>query len=99
MAMATTFAPGLGPHASFMDFAINATVPSGVPQALVPVVKVIQGLILKYRDQDSTTMVSKFVVAIGALYGLKTLWGYIQPHLITALTSSVTLPANHPSAV
>ncbi|KAF2004899.1 P-loop containing nucleoside triphosphate hydrolase protein [Amniculicola lignicola CBS 123094] len=82
-------------NSTAMDLAILATVPAGLAPALIPLYKLVHGIILKKRHYNITPTTTKIVLTVGAVIGIQWVWAWVKPFAIDLLTTSVRIPTQH----
>ncbi|KAF2662098.1 P-loop containing nucleoside triphosphate hydrolase protein [Lophiostoma macrostomum CBS 122681] len=101
----TTIWPGLAPYATIgrarypdpsqatlMDLASSAIGPIGMVPGLIPLYKIVHGLVLKKHRYDITDVATKTILALGAVAGVRLLWNYVSPQVVDTVTCSYTVP-------
>jgi chaperone BCS1 len=75
-----------------MDVAIAAAAPDGMPAPIVPIYKLLFGLLLKKRNINISSITSKALLLASTVLGAKLIWTWVKPIALTMFTSSVEVP-------
>lgn len=83
------------PKHGILDIACRATAPSGMPISLIPLYRILYGLVLKSGRQTISPAATKLIVAAGAIVSIKAIWELVSPSVKQYFTCSMSFPTDH----
>ncbi|KAJ4293405.1 hypothetical protein N0V90_008688 [Kalmusia sp. IMI 367209] len=83
---------------SMMDLAVGAIAPAGLSLDLVPVYKILYGLMLRKGNYDISSITTKATIGVGAAFGIHFVWSLMKPIFVNYFISSITIPVEHHAA-
>lgn len=81
--------------ATALDLAIAAIQPEGLPITLLPLYKIVHGVVLKKGHYNIARITTKLVIISGAFLSAKIIFNYFKPTLIEKFISETKISMSH----